>query len=125
MSRIAPKPIIAQVVQTWRLAAGMSFTLVRDIEGAVWIVESCPAGTRFWTPEQAAQLSQGRHTGTAIRTACRRAEEITAILPVVAEAPALDYTLTDTVKKMLEASDREPLPSVRSLRPLTKPCLSV
>ena len=124
MSRIAPKPIIAEVVQTWRLAAGMSFTLVRDIESQIWIVESCPAGTRFWTPEQAAQLPQGRHTGTAIRAALRRADDLATVLPAPVPMPALDYTLTDTVKKLLEASEMETPQRVRPLRPLAKPCLS-
>ena len=103
MSRIAPRPIIAQVAQTWRLPAGMTFAVVRDIESNIWIVESCPAGTRFWTPEQAAQLAQGRVTGAALHAALRRAKEWNNADAPVAETPALDYTLTDFVKKLLEA----------------------
>ena len=119
MSRIAPKPIIAQVAQTWRLPTGMMFAVVRDIESNIWIVESCPAGTRFWTPEQAAQLPQGRQTGAALQAALRRAKEWNVAAPV-AEAPAFDYTLTDAVKKLLEAPVKEKPEPLRRFRAMTK-----
>ncbi len=69
MSRIAPKPIIARVLKTWRVLPGMTFALVEDMEQSVWVVESCPAGTQFWTVEQAANLPQGRHTGHPLKAA--------------------------------------------------------
>ena len=87
----APKPIIAETVQTWRVAPGMIYALVRDIEKNVWIVESCPAGTHFWTLAQAANLPAGRSSRTAIQSALRAAESLTAAeMPSV---PAWDYTL--------------------------------
>jgi hypothetical protein len=71
MSRIAPKPIIADVLQTWRVPQGMVYSLVADVEQNVWIVESCPAGTHFWTVEQATQLPQGSRTRAALQEAVR------------------------------------------------------
>lgn len=72
MSRIAPKPIIADVLQTWRVPQGMIYSLVADVEQNVWIVESCPAGTHFWTVEQAAQLAQGSRTRATLQEAVRQ-----------------------------------------------------
>lgn len=71
MSSIAPKPIIKDALQTWRVMPGMTYALVLDIEQKVWIVESCPAGTHFWTVEQATQLSQGIRTRAALQEAIR------------------------------------------------------
>ena len=31
----------------------MTFALVEDVEKRLWVVESCPAGTQFWTVAQA------------------------------------------------------------------------
>ena len=45
----------------------MIYALVNDIEQNLWVVESCPAGTRFWTLEQAAELSQGPRTHRALQ----------------------------------------------------------
>jgi hypothetical protein len=69
MFGVAPKPIIAHVVQTWRVPPGMTFALVEDVEGTPWIVESCPAGTHFWTLEQARHLAQGGKTRRALLAA--------------------------------------------------------
>ncbi len=69
MSRVAPKPIIAEVLRTWRVSPGMIYSLVADIERNVWIVETCPAGTQFWTLHQAAQLPQGSRTRAALQEA--------------------------------------------------------
>lgn len=69
MSRIAPKPIIARVAQTWDVPPGMKIALVEDVEKRVWIVESCPAGTHFWTLEQTHSLPQSGRTGHALRAA--------------------------------------------------------
>jgi len=97
----------------------MTFALVRDIEGQIWIVESCPVGTRFWTPEQAAELPQGRQTGSILQAALRGAREWNAVAPA-AEVPAFDYTLTDAVKKLFDAPvANKPEPS-RRLRTATK-----
>ncbi len=69
MSRIVQKPIIARVIQTWRVLPGMTFACVEDMEQNVWVVQSCPAGTQFWTVEQAENLPQGRQTGKILKTA--------------------------------------------------------
>jgi hypothetical protein len=66
MSSVSPKPIIAQVARRWQISPGLTFALVRDVEGRVWIVQSCPAGTQFWTVAQAAQLPRGAQTRQAL-----------------------------------------------------------
>jgi hypothetical protein len=62
-----PKPIIAQVLKSLRVPPGMIYALVADLEQNLWVVESCPAGTRFWTLEQAAELSYGTRTHRALQ----------------------------------------------------------
>ena len=62
-----PKPIIAKVLKTLRVPPGMVYALVADLEQNLWVVESCPAGTRFWTLAQAADLSQGPRTHRALQ----------------------------------------------------------
>lgn len=69
MNRIAPKPIIARVVKTWRVPPGMTYALVEDMEQSVWVVQSCPAGTQFWTVAQAQNLPSGRLTRKSLREA--------------------------------------------------------
>jgi hypothetical protein len=69
MSRISPKPVINQMVRAWRVQPGMTFAVVEDIEGNTWIVESCPAGTHFWTVAQAAELNPGLRTRRALQEA--------------------------------------------------------
>ena len=83
---VTPKPIIAQVLRSLRVPPGMVYALVNDLEQNLWVVESCPAGTRFWTLEQAADLSQGPRTHRALQeilnlgraTQRRRQVEVTA-----------------------------------------------
>lgn len=72
MSLRSPKPIIARVVQKWQVAPGMLFALVEDLERNTWIVESCPAGTHFWTVDQASRLPRGARTGLALQEAVQR-----------------------------------------------------
>lgn len=76
MNSLSPKPIIAQVVRTWRVPPGLTFALVKDIEGCVWVVESCPAGTHFWTVAQAADLPQGARTRAALREIVREGRKL-------------------------------------------------
>ncbi len=66
MSRIAPKPIISQIVRTWDIQPGLTFAVVEDIDGHLWIEESCPVGTHYWTVEQAAALPAGIRTQRAL-----------------------------------------------------------
>jgi hypothetical protein len=76
MTQISPKPIISRTVQTWRVSPGMTFALVEDVEHRVWIVESCPAGTHFWTLAQAQQLPQGARTREALKAAIQAGREL-------------------------------------------------
>ena len=76
MTRLSPKPIIAHTHQTWRVPPGMTFALVEDIEGHVWFVESCPAGTQFWTLEQAEMLPQGVRTRQALQEALQAGQTL-------------------------------------------------
>ncbi len=89
------KPIIAHVLQTQRVPPGLIYALVTDIEQNLWVVESCPAGTHFWTLEQAADLSQGSRSHRALQeilnlgraTQRRKQEEIMARQSRQAVAP--------------------------------------
>ena len=78
MSRIAPKPIVSQIVRTWDVPPAMSFAVVEDIEGRFWIEKSCPVGTHYWTVQQAAELPPAPAPGAPSKrpsrlraTACR------------------------------------------------------
>jgi hypothetical protein len=44
----------------------MTFAVAEDSEGRLWIEESCPVGTHYWTVEQAAELSSGCNTRYAL-----------------------------------------------------------
>ena len=63
---VQSKPIISQVLRSLRVQPGMTFALVLDIEQKLWVVESCPAGTHFWTLDQAAELPKGPRTHRAL-----------------------------------------------------------
>ena len=86
MSRIAPKPIIARVAQTWDAGMGMKIALVEDMERKVWVVESCPAGTHFWTLAQAQELAQGSRVGQALRAAVAAGRALN--VPTMPQMPA-------------------------------------
>jgi hypothetical protein len=98
----------------------MIYALVADMEQNLWVVESCPAGTRFWTLEQAADLSQGPRTHRALqeilnlgRTMQRRKqEEVMAKKSLRSVAPlrARQDVSTDRV-----APRRQTVERVRSL----------
>lgn len=75
MSRLFAKPIIDCVLKTWRLEPGMIYALVEDLRGDVWIVESCPAGTHFWTLDQAQALASRTVTGRVLHNAIRMGRE--------------------------------------------------
>jgi hypothetical protein len=78
MSRITRKPAVSRLVRKWTVQPGMSFAVVEDREGRLWIEESCPIGTHYWTVEQAAQLALGCRTqpalDEAIAAACDRSD---------------------------------------------------
>ena len=67
MRTLSPKPLIAEILQTWRVAPGMSFALISDVERQLWVQESCPVGSHFWTLEQAEELVLGDRTQGAMR----------------------------------------------------------
>ena len=69
MSRIAPKPVINEIVGTWTVQPEMTFEVAVDTEGRIWIAESCPVGTQYWTLEQAAGLTAGSRTRCALQEA--------------------------------------------------------
>ena len=67
MNALSPKPLIAEVLQSWRIAPGMTFSLISDVERQLWVQESCPIGSHFWTLQQAESLIVGERTGTALK----------------------------------------------------------
>ena len=69
MSIVSPKPIIAHTLKSWRVSPGMTFAVVEDIENRIWVVQSCPVGTQFWTLKQAEELPKGTHTGRTLSEA--------------------------------------------------------
>ena len=119
MNRIAPKPIIARVVKTWRVPPGMTYALVEDMEQSVWVVQSCPAGTQFWTVAQAESLPSGRYTRKPLREAIimGKAHEI-----LLAERKAARLAEKSRVRPVLPPR-YAPIVSRRSIR-TTKPVLT-
>jgi hypothetical protein len=119
---VTPKPIIAQVLRTLRVPPGMVYALVADLEQNIWVVESCPAGTRFWTLEQAAELSHGPRTHRALqeilnlgRETQRRKQAPVVVhqsLPPVAPLRSRREMPTDRI-----APRRQRIESVRTLMP--------
>lgn len=86
MSLLSPKPIISQVHRTWSVSPGMTFALVEDEERVLWVEESCPAGTHFWSLEQATVLPLGDRTRPVVAEAVlegRRIEQARQHQPVV------------------------------------------
>ena len=107
MSKLAPKPIIASVIQTWNVDPGMKIALVEDLECQTWIVESCPAGTHFWTPVQARSLSHTGRVGAAIRAALSTVNKLPSAAKQVqplADAPTPLISKPQTVRVL----QREP-----------------
>lgn len=79
VSKLSPKPIIASVLQTWNVPPGLKIALVEDMERHLWIVESCPAGTHFWTLPQAQALTHSGRVGAALRAALSTAQQLPVI----------------------------------------------
>lgn len=96
MSRIAPKPIIRQIVRKWCVEPGMSYAVAEDMEGRLWIEQSCPIGTHYWTIEQAAQLASGGRTERAIQEAVALGCERIA-LDRMPSLPAFDAELESAI----------------------------
>lgn len=125
MSLVSPKPIIVRVVRTWHVAPDMTFILVEDVEGRVWIVESCPVGTQCWTIAQAAELPQGSRTGQALQEAICEGRALEAAnhpsQPTPEDTPdnaprELLPAVADSLRRSIEG-DLQP-PRLRSARPL-------
>jgi hypothetical protein len=119
MSRITPKPIIAHVVKTWKVPPGMTYALVEDMEQSVWVVQSCPAGTQFWTVAQAENLPSGRYTRKALREAIELGKARETLL---AERKAALLAEKSRVRPALPPR-YAPVASRRSVR-TTKPVLT-
>lgn len=120
VSRIAPKPMIARVVQTWDVPPGLKIALVEDVEKCVWIVESCPVGTQFWTLAQAQELPQSGRTGHALRAAVAAGD---ALLAAREPQPVVPMTREITAKpaQPIYREERRPLSSRESVvRPLRR-----
>lgn len=99
MRSILPKPIIARVLQTWRVPPGFQVSLVDDLEGNPWVVESCPAGTQFWTLDQASDFVANSRSGRAFTEAVALGRKryvaaepslLEALIPVLASLDPLD-----------------------------------
>lgn len=73
-----PKPAIDRIVSTWTVEPGMEFALVIDVDRRVWIRQSCPVGTHFWTVGQAAELAFGIGAGAALLEAIRAGQRLEA-----------------------------------------------
>jgi hypothetical protein len=132
MSTLSPKPVIARTLRTWRVHPGMTFALVEDIEQRVWIVESCPAGTQFWTIAQAAELPQGTRTRSVLQEAIRVGRKREAAPPReisrasrpgerLARPQVTTSSLTASRRKMEADSVRRPGRKVHSVRPISVP----
>ena len=67
MKALSPKPLISEVLQTWRIAPGMTFALISDVERQLWVQESCPVGSHFWTLDQSEELVLGERTSVAMK----------------------------------------------------------
>ena len=75
MSRISPKPMMMQTIRRWDVQPGMTYAVTEDTDGRLWIEESCPVGTHYWTVEQAAELPGGFRTQHALQEAVSLAWE--------------------------------------------------
>jgi hypothetical protein len=107
VSRLSPKPIIAHVAQTWDVPPGMKIALVEDIERCVWVVESCPVGTHFWTLAQAQSLPQTGRVGQALRAAVAAGHQLLAAHGMEARAEVAATVNTPVVSA--------PQPSIKKL----------
>ncbi len=76
MRSISPRPVIVRNHKTWSITPGMSYTVSEDVNGIIWVAESCPAGTQFWTPEQVEMLSGGERTGDPIEAAATYGKQL-------------------------------------------------
>ena len=66
-------PSIHQVLATYELPMRTVVSLVEDMDAHLWVIESCPVGTKFWTVHQAKALDIPGKVGNAIRMAVRAA----------------------------------------------------
>jgi hypothetical protein len=115
MSRIAPKPVISQIIRKWSIEPGLTFAVAEDVDGRLWVEESCPVGTHYWTVEQAAQLATGCRSERALQEAVSLACERRSLdhMPTL---PAFDGELESAIAA---APGRRRRIAVRSNRPLT------
>ena len=90
MNLRTPQPNIERTLHTWNVPPGMTFALVEDCEGILWIREACPIGVHYWTLAQAAELTQGTRTRPILQEAVREGRRLEALS---AHRPASSTTL--------------------------------
>ncbi len=107
MRSVSPRPVVVRVHQTWSITPGMSFSVAQDIDNRVWIVETCPAGTQFWTISQAGMLTGGEKTGDPLEAAIALGGTLQARLAArpAHRKPAQRFGLP-TVKTTSRSADR-------------------
>ncbi len=103
----------------------MKIALVEDMERNTWVVESCPAGTHFWTLAQAQDLIHGGRTGQALRAAVTMGRALNAsALPEMTLAPAPVSAPQPLAPRMSERMERRgqtvPAGVTRPLRQATR-----
>jgi len=106
MSRVSPKPVITQTVRTWNVEPGMTFAVAEDNAGRLWIEQSCPVGTHFWTVDQAVALANGLRTGRTLREAiafCRDRESLDHLPTMM---PVFDAELESAIAREPSRSHR-------------------
>ena len=99
MSRFAPKPVISQVIRTWHVELGMTFAVAEDIDGRLWIEQSCPVGTHYWTAEQAVGLSDGLRTAKPIQEAVALCCERQSLDHLPTLLPIFDWELESAISR--------------------------
>ncbi len=104
---------------------GMKIALVEDMECNMWVVESCPAGTHFWTLAQAQDLIHGGRTGQALRAAVTMGRTLNAsALPKPTSVPASMSTPQPLAPRVSERAERRgqtaPAGVMRPLRQATR-----
>jgi hypothetical protein len=94
----------------------MSFSVAQDIEDRVWIVETCPAGTQFWSISQAGMLTGGEKTGDPLESAIALGRSLQARLTARPShrKPAQRFGLP-TLKQSARSVDRSRTSPIRGV----------
>jgi len=117
MKTMSPQPVIARVLRRWSVPPGLTFALVQDVEKQVWVVESCPVGTHFWTVAQAAELPRGARTRRALEEIVRLGQRLDQAWNA-RQAAALPRSISRASAAPEVLLNRAPVESARPLRRL-------